>query len=140
MKIPKTRKRKLESLSKLKAKVWKLCSEYVRKSAADWRGYATCVTCGKKDLWKNLQAGHFIQGRHSAILFDIRGIHPQCYRCNVPLHGNLIPYYEYMLRKYGQPTIDDLKLRDKETKKFTRSELELLKTAFEEKLKLVKNK
>jgi hypothetical protein len=44
--IPKPKKS--ESLSEIKDRVWHLCSEYVRRSAADWRGYATCVTCGKK--------------------------------------------------------------------------------------------
>lgn len=136
MKLPK--KKKSESLSKLKAKVWKLFSEFIRRRNADWRGYISCVTCHKKSHWKGLQAGHFVGGRHSNLLFDLRNCHSQCYRCNCILHGNLIPYYEFMLKTYGQEVIDDLKAKDKVCKQFTRKELELLELAFKEKISKLK--
>jgi hypothetical protein len=37
--------------------------------------------------------------------------HHNCYNCNHTLKGNWDRYYDFMLRKYGQETIDDLMLR-----------------------------
>lgn len=73
-----------------------------------------------------MQAGHFIPGRHNAVLFDERNVHPQCVGCNVFKHGNLIPYYRYMLFYYGQAVIDELEELDKSSQSFTIDELEQL--------------
>ena len=44
--------------SKLVKKLDTVFSQYIRlKDSKD--GIGTCVTCGKQDHWKNLQAGHF---------------------------------------------------------------------------------
>lgn len=56
-----------------------------------------------------MQAGHFVPGRGNGVLLDERGVHPQCYRCNCILHGNLIEYYPFMVRTYGQEVVDELR-------------------------------
>jgi hypothetical protein len=117
---------KANTVSSLKKKVWTAFSLHIRKKYADWRGYETCVTCGKKDHYKNLQAGHFIQGRHNQVLFDERNVHPQCVKCNVFKSGNLVEYYGFMLKTYGQDVIDELRKLDKKNKQFTIKELEKL--------------
>ena len=108
------KKKKLKSITKVKKDVWDLFSKYIRLKYSDWRGNVSCITCNKIFHWKNIQAGHFIQGRHNAVLFDERNVHPQCYSCNCCKHGNLIPYYEFMLKKYGKQVIEELKRKDKE--------------------------
>jgi len=55
-----------------------------------------------------MQAGHFIGGRNNSILYDERGVHAQCYGCNVGKKGNIVKYYKFMLKEYGQEVIDDL--------------------------------
>lgn len=81
---------------------------------------------------KKMDAGHFIQGRHNSVLFDERNVHAQCQRCNRFLHGNLVPYYEYMLSRYGAKIIEELKTNDSILKKFTREELMEMKKEFTE--------
>lgn len=116
--------------------MWKLVSLFVRKSAANEWGMVSCVTCGRVNHYKKMQAGHFIPGRHNATLFDIRGIHPQCYACNMLLGGNSRKYEVWMKEHYGTKVIKELdKLNDSpELKKFT--EVELLGMIEEFKTKL----
>src|SRR3990167_1129532 len=110
-------------VSKLKRKLWKIFSEYIRRRSADWRGNASCVTCGVTKNWKELQAGHFVQGRHNMVLFDLKNTQVQCYVCNVVKHGNLLEYYDYMLNNYGRDVIKELRSLDKQNKQFTSLEL-----------------
>jgi len=93
----------------LKKKAWDCFSKYIRLKYSTPSGYCKCVTCGRMKYWKEMQAGHFIQGRYLNILFDERCVHPQCYHCNIGLKGNYVEYYEYMLQQYGKEIIDDLR-------------------------------
>ena len=120
----KQKKVKHKSISKLKKKAWTIFSLWVRKSAADSRGYVVCVTCGRLRHYKEMQAGHFIPGRHNAILFDPRGCHPQDYYCNIGLKGNPRAYDAYMRKEYGEEVIKELELLDRKPFPFTASYLE----------------
>lgn len=107
---------KTKSIKSLKAKAWKLFSEYIRRKDADANGIAKCVTCGHEEHWKQMQAGHFIPGRCNSILFEESGVHVQCARCNYN-EGNGPEYYPFMLKTYGQAEIDRLRaLRHKTVK------------------------
>ena len=91
---------KAKNLTWYKNKAWSLVSRYVRRLNADYNGYVTCVTCGVKKHWKEMHAGHFVDGRNNTVLFDERLIHPQCFHCNSKhpgcLTGNKIQYVLYM--------------------------------------------
>jgi hypothetical protein len=113
-----------KSVSFWKGKVWKVFSIFIRRSECDKKGYGRCVTCGTKYFWKKLQAGHFNPGRHNAILFDVRGVHIQCFRCNIWLSGNPREYEAYMKKRYGQKIIDELDQLSKTKREFTVSELQ----------------
>lgn len=67
-----------------------------------------------------MQAGHLIGGRGNSILFDERGIYPQCYVCNCMKHGNVIEYVEFLRRKHGKEEadklVDSLRMLSKQTK------------------------
>ena len=123
-----------KSVSSLKKKCWKLCSIYIRLKYANKQGIVMCVTCGKKYPWKQIQAGHFIDGRTNSILFDERGISPQCYACNVCKKGNKVEYYKYMQDRYGEDVIDDLRARAKKIRKFYGYELELQIDEYKQKI------
>ena len=111
--------------STLKKKLWRLTSEYVRLSSVDANGYCSCVTCGRTEHYKKMQAGHFIpQAQGNAVRFDLRNIHVQCYRCNINLGGNGPEYYPFMLEKYGQDVIDELRKLSNTSVKFTAPELQ----------------
>jgi len=119
----------------LRQKTWDDFSKMRRLEEADWRGNCVCVTCGKQMHHKEAQMGHFVAGRHSSTLFDRRNSHVQCMHCNVFKHGNLIPYYEFMLKTYGQEVIDELKRKNNETYKYKKSELEYMRKTFKAKIK-----
>ena len=112
-------KKKLK-LSRLKQKAWRVFSEWVRKRGADENGYNTCVTCGKRDLWTNLHASHFIPSRRNSILFLEENCHASCMACNIWRHGAIEDYYPFMLKTYGQEKIDEIKRLKKQIFKPTR--------------------
>ena len=135
--MKKKSKIKKPSVAKLKKKLWKLFSEYIRKSNANFQEYVTCVTCPITKHWKEMQAGHFIPGRHNSILFDERNVHVQCYGCNVHKQGNTVKYFRFMEKKYGHKVIKELEKLDLENKQFTTNELEKLIEIYKKKLKLL---
>lgn len=91
-----------------KNEVWRKFSLYVRRRdcllATGSPNHGRCCTCGKAYPITRLQAGHFVPGRHDAVLFDADGVHTQCYRCNMKLGGNWPRYYRYMQEHY--PDLD----------------------------------
>lgn len=106
-------------LSKAKKKAWDMFSKYIRtRDALRTTGTldeALCVTCERRYPIKQLQAGHFIPGRHNSILFDEKNCHAQCYGCNVMKKGSTVQYWVFMEKEYGRKTIDRLIEDDKKT-------------------------
>lgn len=116
-------------MSKARKKAWKAFSRFVRLRDAlrttGTKTHANCVTCGRRYKITgrgNIQAGHFQGGRSNAILIDEKGVHAQCYGCNVGKKGNPIPYYKYMLERYGQEVINDIEKRSREVKQIKKYE------------------
>jgi hypothetical protein len=110
-----------EKLSTLKARLWRLTSEFVRKSRMDSAGHVQCVTCPQSKPYREIHAGHFLpKKKGSAVYFDLRNIHPQCVSCNVWQRGNIHAYYDYMLMRYGEEVIADLKYLARQPLKLTR--------------------
>lgn len=104
----KRKRRDPNSITVLKEKAWRWYSIYIRLRDADWKGFNTCVTCGVTKYYAELQSGHFTPGRRRWILFDERGCHPQCYKCNIALAGNPRKYQAFMMKKYGLEVIAEL--------------------------------
>ena len=113
------KKKKLPSLAKLKRDLDRHFSLFIRRRDADDKGMGRCVTCGD---WALLQASHFIPRQHLAVRWDVRNVHGSCARCNCWLHGNLIEYNAFMLKEYGQETIDELRRLQRTTLKLTRND------------------
>ncbi len=129
---------KTPKVSKLKKDVWELFSKYIRlRDCLETTGCASfglCITCGKKNHFKLLQAGHFISGRHNANLFSEKGVHAQCYNCNINLKGNTLEYRRKIIEKYGEGYDEVLEREAQEIKKFTVSDLEEMKLYLQEKI------
>lgn len=69
-----------------------------------------------------MDAGHWIDrgsGGQSGVYFDERNINLQCKSCNAGFYGGKkkpdvkSAYDDFMMKKYGQEIIDELRLRDK---------------------------
>lgn len=120
-------KKKLPSLSVLRKKAWGMVSMYVRMKGADDLGYTKCVTCGLARHWKELQAGHFVpQAQGNAARWDLRNIHPQCYRCNINLGGNGAEFGPYIRNLYGDEGYDEIRRLAGSTMVMRRAEYEAI--------------
>ena len=127
--MPKTAKK--PTRSKLVKKLDIIFSKWVRQSNADHAGFCVCVTCGKKEHWKSIQAGHFMSRKHYSTRWDEDNVHPQCVACNVYRAGE---QYKYSVA-IGEFTAERLYLKSQELVKFTNYELEEMINDYEERLK-----
>lgn len=101
-----TKKYQMQAIKTLKNKCWKLMSELVRRRDTDYFGNVSCFTCGKRDHWKNMHAGHF---QHGKLDFDDRNIKPQCVSCNRYNGGRLDEYSLKLAEKHGTDWVRRLK-------------------------------
>lgn len=120
-------KRKKSSLKKAKDEAWTAFSLYVRTRDT------VCCTCGGPVQ----QAGHFIDGRHNAVLFSERGVHGQCYHCNVGLKGNKLEYWLFIERTYGREVIEQLMRESKVTVQYKTHDYQRIKQEYLDKLNLL---
>ncbi len=66
-------------LQRLKSNLWNVFSQYIRRRDIDENGMVACISCGKLDYFKNLDAGHYIPKTYGlSIYFEERNVHPQC--------------------------------------------------------------
>jgi len=113
-------------------KLDKVFSEYIRRRYAK-NDIATCVTCGKKDHWKKLQAGHFMSRKHYATRWDEYNVEVQCSACNVFRYGE-----QYLFAKYlGTEKADMLLAKSRETVKFPDWEIQEMIDLYKTKISLL---
>ena len=107
----------------------KVFSEYIRRRYAK-NGIAECVTCGKKDHWKNLQAGHFMSRKHYATRWDEDNVEVQCMACNVYRYGE-----QYLFAKHlGEKKADELLAKSRTMVKIKDWELQDMIEIYKKKL------
>ena len=133
MKRSPLKRKSQKSKSKLKEKAWYEFSRYIRLKYSDSNGNCTCVTCGARKMWKELQAGHVLDGRNNSILFDENIVYPQCYTCNCMLHGNKEAYIPWFIDKFGRDKYDEKVRQKKQTLKYSESELEEMRLLYKQK-------
>lgn len=127
--MPKTAKK--PTRTKLVKKLDVVFSKYIRLSNSDKNGYCTCVTCGNKFYWKEIQAGHFMSRKHYSTRWDENNVKPQCVACNVYRAGEQYKFSLYL----GNNLSEELYIKSKEIRKFTSLELEEMYNDFNERLK-----
>ena len=116
--------KKLKSLKELRKLAWKTFSIYVRQ-----RDMGICFTCGKRDNWKSMQAGHLFH--RDCLDYDEKNINCQCVRCNHYLSGNLQEYTYRFIKKYGEKEYLRLKRESHQVRRFKRQELLDIITKYE---------
>lgn len=138
--IKKPKKRK--TLKKAKKEAWVQFSLYIRtRDCLRTTGsplYGECFTCNASLPISQLQAGHFISGRHNANLFSERGVHAQCKRCNCLEHGRQLEYRRQIIKLYGEGADLELEREAQEIRKYTVDELENLTNRYKEMLKEIR--
>ena len=125
--------------TKAKEKAWAAFSMYIRtRDSLKTTGSldsCVCVTC--PNLYPRtgvgcIQAGHFIAGRGNSILFDERGVHGQCYACNIGRNGAHVEYFVFMEKTYGREVIDELRAERHETLKLRASDFKDIEDKYRE--------
>lgn len=124
------KKRKRPTVSKLKKKLDKIFSIYIRK-----RDKGICFTCFKADDWKYMQAGHYISRNHNSLRYDERNVHCQCRGCNIFKHGNMDVYALRLQQEYGNNIFIEFNQRKNFLKSFTCDDLESLIKYYIKKIK-----
>ena len=129
---------KQKSKSTLIKKLDTVYSLYIRNRDIDNNGLAKCFTCGKRDIPKNLQCGHYWSRRHLSVRWEEANTEVQCYYCNIECEGNKPAFTQALIRKHGAGILDKLewkKNNDFAPDSFT---LEILIKEYTEKLKQLK--
>ncbi len=120
-------------LKKWKARCWKLMSEWVRRSGADFQGFTWCFTCRKPFQWKELDCSH---RHHGKLDLDERNLRPCCTKCNRFLHGNLGEYERRLIEENGLEWAQKLAYDAAQHKGYTNiDELKRIHADLQEKLK-----
>lgn len=136
-------KTKHKSLSKLKKEVWAVFSQYIRLrdclKTTGTKTHGLCVTCGRRYAFSQLHAGHFISGRHNSVLFSERGVHAQCFNCNITLRGATLEYRRKIIEMYGKGFDEALEKVARMTIRYTAADLEEMKLLYKAKIKELEN-
>lgn len=110
---------KKTSRQKIVDKLDKVFSEYIRRRYAK-DDIAECVTCKRKDHWKNLQAGHFMSRKHYSTRWDEDNVQVQCNACNVFRYGEQYKFSIYL----GDEKSKELYEKSRKIVKYADHELE----------------
>jgi len=132
--------KKAASIPKLKKKALDLYSELVKLKAHS-EGKLRCYTCDKPLQLHtiNCQLGHYLsRGAYPGLTFHPENSRPQCYRCNVHLHGNLIEFRERMITEIGLERLEKLEFGRHIEVKLHRSDYYNMITTFTAEIKELK--
>ncbi len=116
----------MATISKLKKKLDKIFSEYIRLRDSDYKGNCKCISCGKEApaFGGSTHAGHLFSRRYLSIRFDEKNVNAQCSYCNTFLSGNQIKAARGVENKWGEGTVANLESRMHVTTKLSRIDYE----------------
>jgi len=106
-------------------------SRYIRTRNAK-NDLVECFTCGKKDNWNNMDAGHFMSRRHYSTRWDETNVQVQCKACNVFRHGEQYRFGIELDKHFGEGTAQELIQRSHQLEKFSTNDLEALLEKYKE--------
>ena len=105
-------------------------SKYIRLRYADHAGMVECFTCGAKDHYKNVDAGHFQSRKHYATRWNEDNVQVQCKKCNMYYGGEQFKYAQ----KLGQEKAEELWRLAHETVKIPDYELKEMIELYKQKV------
>ena len=109
-------------------------SIYIRRRYAK-DDIAECVTCGKQDHWKKLQAGHFQSRKHYSTRWDETNVQVQCAGCNVFRYGEQYKFSKWLNDNIGKGIAEELANKARQTVKFSTAELEEMTQKYKDLIK-----
>jgi len=107
-----------------------------RLQEADDCGWCTCVSCGARHAYDDLDAGHYVSRDNNTTAFDPRNVNPQCRACNrKPPYGkggNPEGYRKFL----GDEVADELKAKGRKTAIYKDFELAEMCVEFDDLIKI----
>lgn len=103
-------KKKVQTVSQLKKKLWEEVKRIIRAKYIT-NGKYTCFTCGKNiENMSSVHTSHFIPSAACGayLRYDLRNLRVCCYFCNVNLGGNGSMFYKRLVETEGQDYVDQL--------------------------------
>lgn len=127
----KPKKKKAESISKIRDKIDKVFNEYIRLRDG------ACVICGNIE---SLQCSHYWGKKaRPAVRWDELNAHAMCAKCHfLHHHGHEAIYADFMYTQYGKGKVDELTKKSTGQSKWNRSELDGKLTYWKGKLHEIK--
>jgi len=123
------------TISKLKKKLDKIFSEFIRRRNADHLGRVKCFTCGVEKHWKEQQAGHFQSRSHHSTRWDDVNVQVQCVKCNMYRQGEQYKFGMYLDQRFGDGTSEELEHRANTIVKLNRVDYEEAIERYKQKIK-----
>jgi hypothetical protein len=96
------------SYPKLRKKLDRIFSEFIRLRDADSNGYVRCITCGKVYFWRDVDNGHYCERAKLSTRFNELNCHAQCVNCNWTHEGQKMIYREKLVGLYGAQEVKKL--------------------------------
>lgn len=134
------KKKKLVPLRRLIKKLDQVFSEYIRVRDSDWRGIATCISCGKQHPWKEIHAGHYISRVCYPTRWNEYNVNAQCAGCNLFKHGAADEYALALQKKHGPDILSLLNIIKHSKIHFVRQDYLSMIADYEARLKQLRNK
>ena len=106
-------------------------SRYIRIRDAWDDGYCRCCTCGKIQLPKEADCGHFVKRQHMATRFSEINAAAQCGKCNRFEQGRNEDFERYLIKRHGIDKVNMLKLP--QTRKMTKYDIDYLAVYYKQK-------
>ena len=91
--------------------LWDIFSKFIRLRDSDDNGRCRCISCGKPELWKYQEAGHYVKRGNAILKYEEINVNSQCVMCNRYKNGNIEGYKSGLIKKYGDQALDVLNVK-----------------------------
>jgi hypothetical protein len=118
--------------AKAKKKAWVQFSLFIRLRDSDENGIATCITCGRRKSWRQMQAGHYVTRAKETTLFNEKNSHSQCAGCNMFQGGKPLEYEVEMDKRYGAGAAQSMRDLGRMESKRTIADYQRIETYYKE--------
>lgn len=96
------RKTPVRGVSKLIKDLDAIFSRYTRIRASDASGNVSCYTCGHRNHYKKMQAGHYVSRFYKAVRWNEDNVKVQCVMCNMWKNGDAANFREKLVAELGE--------------------------------------
>lgn len=132
-------KAKRLTVPKLKEKLDRIFSVYIRLRDSDNKGYCRCISCSSIHQWKEVDCGHYVNRSHMSTRYSERNCNAQCRKCNRFDEGNNIGYTRGLINKYGIKVISELDVKKHSVSHMTAFDYEILIDHYNKEVERLKN-